>query len=87
MFEVATSRRDLSHCYERIFIFHNPPKNNLEYSLGQNKMEQQTPCGRLTPTSPPPKIKDEPAQKITNHESLESRVLDLVVFVILVIWK
>ena len=35
-------------------------------------MEQQTLRGRLAPNPPPPpptQIKDEPAQKITNHEN------------------
>ena len=43
------------------FSSHNPSHSNLDYNLGQNKMEQQ--ANPPPTTNPPRQIKDETAQK------------------------
>ena len=41
------------------FSSHSPSQSNLDYNLGQNKMEQQA----NPPPPPSPQIKDEASQK------------------------
>ena len=43
----------------KFFSSHSPSQSNLDYNLGQNKMEQQA----NPPPPPSPQIKDEASQK------------------------